>query len=103
METKPPGGDRAAPNVDRPGGLIGAEHSRQPDLVQLVAAAVYDGRHQVGGVIERGRGQFEAADAAGRPIGVFPSMIAARDAVLDAGRRPETGRPEPGDTAGGAS
>lgn len=55
--------------------------TRQDDLA---AVAVYRDKDYVGAVVERTRGRWQAIDAAGKVIGTFPKMIAARDAVLEA-------------------
>lgn len=57
-----------------------------PPAHELAAVAIYDGREHIGDVHEVRPGRFEAADASGRGLGVFPSMLAARHAVLAASR-----------------
>jgi hypothetical protein len=44
---------------------------------------VYNGRECIGRIVCRGKLGFEAFDASGRSLGIFPSLKRAADAVSD--------------------
>lgn len=49
---------------------------------EIASQAIYDGRQHVGDVIERQSGQYEAALANGRSLGLYNGAEAAAHAIL---------------------
>jgi len=48
---------------------------------------IYDGRQCIGSIVESRPSRFDAIDATGKCLGVFPSASAASDAIFAARRK----------------
>jgi hypothetical protein len=63
----------------------GQLRSREATSTKPALQFVYNGRECIGRIACLGRRGFEAFDADGRSLGVFPSLKRAADAVSDGG------------------